>query len=280
MPVVTSTTITVPANSEVWGLSLTCTPKPPGTPKPPTPPSAPAKQTVAKASLPIQYGGAVLTGQDDMLASIALCFDSDNARIKKQRIKKQEDNWVLESSKFASCTTGDEVFLIADDIVSRINHILALYCNFTPTFSVEYINWINAEGEPFRTHRDSVSVNVVSSKGQAELKGIKGTQPLGSAVFEVMTRDSGVEEAFSLHGDSELSWSQVYDIIEFVGGEAAITKAGYASGKQTRVVRRTANHHRHLGNPKNFSLPKNPPTLAEATEFARSLLKRWIASRL
>jgi hypothetical protein len=279
MPVVTSTTITVPANSEVWGLSLTCTPNLPGTPKPPSPPSAPTQQTVAKASLPIQYAGAVLTGQDDVLASIALCFDSDNARIKKQRIKKQEDSWVLESSKFAPCTTGDEVFPIADDIVSRINHILALYCNFTPTFSVEYINWTNAEGEPFRTHRDSVSVNVVSSKGQAELKGVRGTQPLGSAVLEVMARDSAVEEAFNLHGDSELTWSQVYDVIDFVGGIESIAKAGYADKKQTRVVRQTANHHRHLGSPRKYPLPPNPPTLAKATEFARSLLKCWIRSR-
>jgi len=229
---------------------------------------------MAKANLPLQYAGAVLTGQDDTLASIALRFNSDSTRITKQRIKKQEDSWVLESSKFAPCTTGDEVFLIADDIVSRINCIMALYCNFTPTFSVEYINWISAEGKPFRTLRDSVPLNVVSSKGLAELKGMAGTQPLGSAVLEVMARDSAVEEALSLHGDSELSWSQVYDVIEF------LTKAGSASGKRTRVVRQTANYYRHLGNPKKYPLPPNPPTLAQASEVARNLLKRWIYSRL
>lgn len=123
MPVLTSTIITVPADSEVWGFSLTCIPIPPGAPKPTPPPSAPAQQAVAKASLPVKYAGAVLTGQADMLASIALCFDSDGARIKKQRIKKQEESWVLESSEFAPCTTGDEALLIADDIVSRINWV-------------------------------------------------------------------------------------------------------------------------------------------------------------
>jgi hypothetical protein len=260
-------------------MSVALTPNPPGM-KPPAPPPAPAQQAMAKASHPIKYAGAVLTGQDDMLASIALCFDSHNARITKQRIKKQEESWVLKSSEFSVCTTGGEVLAVADGVVSRINQILAVYADFTPTFSVEFINWIDAEGEPFRTLRGLASLNKVSSRGQAELKGMQGTRPLGSAVFEVMIRDSAVEEAFSLHGDGEITWSQVYDIIEFVGGEAAITKAGYATGKQTSDVRRTANHHRHLGNPKNFPLPKNPPTLAEATEFARSLLKRWIASRL
>jgi hypothetical protein len=277
-PVVVSSTVTVPASSSVWGLSVAGTPIQSGTPNSPTPPSAPATKT--KPSLVIRYAAAVLTGQDDMLASIGPCFDSNNARIKKQKLKEQEESWVLESSEFATCTTGDEVLAIADDIVSRINHILALYCNFTPTLSVECVCWISAEGESLRTVRGSISVNIVSSKGLAEIKGMSGTQPLGSAVFEVMIRDSALKEAFSLHGDGGLSWSQVYDIIEFLGGADRIDRAGYANRKKTIVVRRTANYYRHLGSPKKYPLPPNPPTLDEASEFARSLLKRWISSRL
>jgi hypothetical protein len=215
-----------------------------------------------------------------MLASIAKCFDSHNARITKQRIKKQEESWVLESSEFSPCTTGGEVLAVADDIVSRINQILAVYADFTPTFSVEYINWINAEGEPFRTLRDFASLNRVSSKGLVELRGMSGTRPLGSAVLDTMICDPAVEGALILHGDGELSWPQVYDIIEFFGGESGITNAGYADKKQVRAVRQTANHHRHLGSPKKYPLPLNPPTLADATEFARSLLRHWISVRL
>ena len=98
--------------------------------------------------------------------------------------------------------------------------------------------------EPLRSIRGSIAVNVVSSKGLAELNRMSGTQPLGSAVFEAMILDSKVNEALALHGESGLSWSQVYDIIEFFGGAAGIFRAGYAS------------------------------------EFVRSLLKRWISSRL
>jgi len=186
----------------------------------------------------------------------------------------------LESSEFASCTTGEQVFPIADDIISRVHRILALYCGATDTLSVEHICWINAESEPLRSIRGSIPVNVVSSKGLAELKSISGTQPLGSAVFQAMVPGSAVDKALTLHGESGLSWSQVYDIIEFLGGEAGIAKAGYASGKQTRTVRQTANHYRHPGKPKKYPLPANPPTPAEGSEFARSLLKRWISSRL
>jgi hypothetical protein len=270
---VVSVTVTVPAQSTARSLEITTTAIPS------TASSAPAQQAAANPkanpSHAIRYAAAVLKGQPDMLESVAPCFVSDNARI-----KKDEEGWILESSEFAPCITGEEVFPIADDVVSRINHILALYCGFTPTVSVEHIYWIDAEGEKRRTIRGSIPVNVVSSKGLAELKSMSGTQPLGSAVFQAMNQDQAVDEAFTLHGDGELNWSQVYDIIEFFGGVDGILKAGYATTKETRAVRQTANHHRHLGSPKPNPLPSNPPTQAEASEFVRSILKRWISSRL
>lgn len=136
------------------------------------------------------------------------------------------------------------------------------------------------EGEKLRSIRGSMPVNVVSSKGLAELKRMSGAEPLGSAVFQAMILDPAVNEALTLHGESELSWSQVYDIIEFVGGVDRIAKAGYANRKKTSTVRQTANHYRHLGRQKNNPLPSNPSTLGEGSEFARSLLKRFISSRL
>jgi len=210
-----------------------------------------------------------------MLESVAACFDGINAKI-----RKDEEGWILESSEFASCTAGEQVFPIADDLVSRIHHVLALYCGATATLVVEHIYWINAEGKKLRTIRGSLPVNVISSQGLAELKGMSGSQPLGSAVLQAMTLDATVKEGLTLHGEGGLSWSQVYDIIEFLGGEAGIAKAGYANRKQIRAVRQTANHYRHLGSPKKYPLPSNPPDLAAASEFARSLLKRYISSRL
>jgi len=280
-PVILSTTVTVAATTEVWGLSVAATVNLLGTPNP-TPASPPAQSAVAKIvpSPVIRYAAALLTGQEDVLASIAPCFDSDSARIKRQRLKEKEDSWVLESSEFALCTTGNEVLAVADDIISRIHQILALYCNYTPILSVNCICWINAKGESLRTVRDSISVNVASSKGLAELKSASGTQPLGSTVFEAMTRDVRVNEALALHGDSGLSWSQVYDIIDLVGGVKGILKVGYATRKQASAVRQTANHYRHQGLKKKPALPANPPTVDQANEFARGLLKRWISSRL
>jgi hypothetical protein len=223
----------------------------------------------------LQYAAAVLKGEDHMLEFFDDVFVSNEARI-----KKNEEGWILESSEFSSCTTGEQVFPIADDIVARMHHVMSLYCGAEESLSVEHIYWVNAAGEKLRTIRCLDTINVISSKGLAELQTVSKTQPLASAVLQAMTRDVAVKEAFALHGKSGLSWSQVYDIIEFLGGAEGIDKVGYASKAQTRKVRQTANHYRHLGNPKSFPLPSKPPTLADATEFARDLLKRYLASRL
>ena len=223
----------------------------------------------------VQYAAAVLKGPPHMLQWIAPCFVSDDARI-----KKCDEDWILESSEFVSCTTGEQVFPIADDIVSRIHRILSLYCGATDsTISVEHIYWINSRGEPLRSIRGSIAFDVLSSTGAAELKTLIDSRPLASVVFQTMMADSAVNEAFHLHGESGLNWSQVYDIIEFLGGEAGIEQYGYAKRKDSRNVRRTANHYRHLGSKQKYRLPSKPPTLAEAIEFARNLLKRWISSR-
>ncbi len=266
---------TVPAESPARGLEIVA-----GAPVPATTPSAPAPQAGAKPNptrtpQPIRYAAAVLKGQPYMLESLAECFVSDDARI-----RKHEEDWILESSEFTSCTTGELVFPIADDIASRLQRILALYCGAEETLSVGHINFIDAAGKEWRAIRGALTINVISSQGLAELKTMRGTQPLASAIFHTVIHDATVKEALALHGKGGLGWSQVYDIIEFLGGENGIAKARYANKKLTRAVRQTANHYRHLGRPKNYRLPSNPYTLAKASEFARGLPKRFISSRI
>jgi hypothetical protein len=237
------------------------------------PQSAAAKPKAKK--LVIRHAAAVLTGQSDFLEQVAPCFVSDNAKI-----RKLGEQWVLESCEFESCETAEQLFSVANDLVSRVHLILALYCNSTPSLVAKYISWTNGEGERWRAIRGSIGVNIISSKGVAELGKMSGTQPLGSAVFQAMNLDPAVKEALGLHGEGELRWSQIYDIIEFLGGIEEIVKAKFASRGATRTVRQTANHHRHLGSTRKFPLPSNPTPLAKGVDFARSLLRRWIASRL
>lgn len=118
----------------------------------------------------------------------------------------------------------------------------------------------------------------IPPRGIAELADASGVQPLGSAIAQRAASDAAVDEALKLRGD--FGWSQIYDIIEFLGGADRIATAGWTSKKRTSEVRQTANHFRHLGSPKQSRLPARPPTIDQARVFAGDLLKRWIASRL
>jgi len=109
----------------------------------------------------------------------------------------------------------------------------------------------------------------------------RGKGSLGSAFVGAALEDTKLEEALALVGDGyELQWSQIYNILEFLGGADAIVKKKWATRGQLRKCRQTANHHRHLGSPKKYPLPVDPPSHGEATTFAIGLLKKWILGRL
>jgi hypothetical protein len=64
------------------------------------------------------------------------------------------------------------------------------------------------------------------------------------------------------------------------GAPRTIEKSGFAPERETRRVKQTANYYRHLGNPKEYKLPSNPPTLYDAGMFAFDLMKGWTAKQI
>ena len=65
--------------------------------------------------------------------------------------------------------------------------------------------------------------------------------------------DKKLQEALALIGDDvDLHWSQLYNILEFLGGEDTVVKKKWATRQQILKFRQTANHHRHLGSQKKI----------------------------
>jgi hypothetical protein len=82
-----------------------------------------------------------------------------------------------------------------------------------------YIQGFHADGTPSEhAIRGSTLINIYSSAGLVELAAPCGTHPRGAAILERATDDPKVKEALNLVGDQELNWSQIYDVIEFLGG--------------------------------------------------------------
>jgi len=73
---------------------------------------------------------AELEGTLHVLESLAPCLQSDNVRL-----RKIDQRWVLESSAFNQCTTGQEVFPLADALLSRIHGVMAIYLGLHQKFS-------------------------------------------------------------------------------------------------------------------------------------------------
>jgi hypothetical protein len=219
---------------------------------------------------------AVLKGQAGVFANIASYFSGDAARIGKL----DDNTWVLESVAFNSCTDADDVFPIADALLRPINCLLALYAHLLSPLAVTAIQAFNAQDVPtHRRIRTSATINVYSAQGIGELSSPRGTASLGSVLAQKATVDGAVREALNLRGDQEMAWSQIYDIIEFLGGPDEIRPRWVGEKEAAREIRQTANHFRHLGSTKNYPLQVTPPTINEARAFADELLKRWIASR-
>ncbi len=211
-----------------------------------------------------------LKGQADTLEAVAPCFQSDRIRIIKR------DEWFLESSEFNQCTNGGQVFPIADDILRLIHRVCFLFTSLASPFEIGYVQPYNDAGNPLgRALRSSQTINVYSSAGIEELRTLKGAQTLGAETVSRALDDQTVRAALSLIGENDLQWPQIYDIVEFVGLKV-IVRNGWASEKEIRRLRQTANYYRHLGRPKKYPLPPNPPSLHESATFVLRLLKKWI----
>jgi hypothetical protein len=218
-----------------------------------------------------------LNGTKPLFENVAPCFQSDFARI-----KRVGDNWFLESSAFNGCATGNEVFPIADKLLRLIHRVTAAHAMLFSPFETGYVECFTDAGAFVnRALRATHRVQIYTAEGINKLQELRGEGPLGSVLVEAAWKDKKLEEALALIGDGEdLNWSQLYDILEFLGGPDAIVKKGWAARKQVIKCRQTANHHRHLGSPKKYPLPADPPSWGKARTFVLGLLTNWISDQI
>jgi hypothetical protein len=210
------------------------------------------------------------------LAESAQCFNSDLCRV-----TQVNGDWVLESSEFNACLGPTEVFPLADAALSVVRRIMSLYCGLSYPFTVSYIQCLGTDGQACgRTYRSSLTLTITSSTATAELATPIHGQPLATAIFECAQKGDEIREALKLFQDTENRWTDIYNMIEFLGGPKQIRQLGFGTETEAALVMRTANHYRHLGCPEKYPLPFNPPTLEEGSLFAKRAVRLWIESRL
>jgi hypothetical protein len=216
-----------------------------------------------------------LKGQADTLENVSSCFQGDSVKV-----VKRDDDWFLESLAFEACANGGQVFPIADDILFLIHRVCYLYAGLLAPFEIGYVQPFDEEGLPLRRAlRASRKINVYSSSGVEELRTLRGVQTEGTQAVGCALADDQIRAGLSLIGDGEPEWPQLYNVVEFMGFKT-IVKKKWASEKQVRRFRQTANHYRHTSRPTKNPLPPDPPSLSESRAFVRGLFKTWMSNRI
>ena len=215
---------------------------------------------------------AALKGEKNLLEDIAPCFNTALSTI-----RRRDDEWIMESSNFEQCQSVEEAYTVANALLRQINQVLYLYLRLVSPFSISSIMVFDGYILVRRRMWAIIDFNAYGSAIKTLSPTASGS--LATDVLSLAASDPAVREALSLCGHEALTWSRIYDIIEFLGGPRLIAEAGLASKKKTACVKQTANHYRHLGNPQNDKLPSNPPTLRAASLFAFDILQKWIAQK-
>ena len=216
---------------------------------------------------------AALKGEKNVLEDIAPCFNTALSTI-----RRRDDEWIMESSNFEQCQSVEEAYTVANALLRQINQVLYLYLRLVSPFSISSIMVFDGYILVRRRMWAIIDFNAYGSAIKTLSPTASGS--LATDVLSLAASDPAVREALSLCGHEALTWSRIYDVIEFLGGPSLIAESGRSSKKKkTTRVKQTANHYRHLGNPQNYKLPSNPPTLRAASLFAFDILQKWIAQK-
>jgi len=219
---------------------------------------------------------AAIRGPKDALEDVAPSFASPIAQI-----RLRDDEWILKSSTFEPYQSDEQLYASANDLLSLIHQLLALYLGrYHEPLSVHALLLLT-DDDKLIARRRYKTYNVDIVKRAKQVFSPTASESLATVVLSRATTDPAVRTALSLVGAERTNWPQVYDIIEFLGIDQ-IVKLGFARRAYTELVAQTANHYRHLGRSRKSKLPQNKtaPTLGEASLFATDLLKRWIATRI
>jgi hypothetical protein len=225
----------------------------------------------------MRYAVQLVGGSKPTMEHASKCFQGDVARI-----RSEGDQWFLESCLFDACTAPVQVFPIADELLRIMQNLTAVHGRLFSFAETGYAQAFDDAGAPTqRALRASTRVQIISAEELQELQELQAGQTRGSALVSAVMANKKLQEALALIGaGDELQWAQLYNILEFLGGVNAIVEKKWAARAKVTKCRQTANHYRHLGSPKKYPLPANPPSRGEATTLVLGFLRKWMSGEL
>lgn len=227
---------------------------------------------------------AHLEGHDFELESLADLFADGDPRVSRE----QDGSFVLETAGFDQCPDAVAVKEVAEHLLATMNGAAkAADPSFTPVAVASHFR--NAEG----LHAVVLAGTAVARSRvyPAAITGGEQTAPEPPRARDwhaLSATDANVRDALRILGTGDLDWIGLYKVYEIirhdVGGQAAITSAGWADASEISAFGASANRPDVSGDEaRHARLPGSPPKLTLSLHDARQLVRRiveaWLVSK-
>jgi len=209
------------------------------------------------------------------------------------RLEQEGEEFALRSTAFAPEMTNEEVVRVADEMLALISGACCLALDARRPITIHYVIFIpdQGPGEAYlefmeEVHaRDSISITIFDEQGSVQV--VKPSDSI-SEWLTLASHNQSVAMALRLLRNSDLSWVNLYRILDAivsdVGGTEAIAQQGWASNALVRLFKHTANSVAALGEEARHGAeqtqpPKKPMLLSEARTFILGLAHSWLRSK-
>ncbi len=210
------------------------------------------------------------------------------------RIDERAGQYFLESNRFESLTTSEEVASLADDVLGVLTGAVRLSLGGRTPLHVASTARVRPDGgrDIFVTlsdtihARETVGVEIARANGTSEV--IRPADKVPGWVRLGLT-DHNVAKALRLLGAQEHSWVSLYRLYEVieedVGGLHRIVSFGWVTKASIRRFKHTANSPGAVGDAsrhgkESTTPPADPMAIAEARALVEIVLHNWLRSKV
>lgn len=206
------------------------------------------------------------------------------------KVVKEANGYYLYSNRFSSVKDAKEVRIIAEKLVEKMLGAAMLIRSNLKPFKLGNVNRQNEDGSKDIYFKVSIKASTrskatfgVYSNGVAQ----KANTSKAALIFDVADNDKKVEHALRIWGKEPHDWINMYKILEIIESDVGgkIYQEGLANKSEVDRFTQTANSVEALGDKarhgiKKVPLPKKPMTIQEAQYLIRSLINKWIDSKV
>jgi hypothetical protein len=208
------------------------------------------------------------------------------------------DGFLYESEAFGSCTNSEQVLAKAEEELAVLSGVLRLERDSPEPLRAGAVYKQNAnggrdvfvhirEGIQLRAEFGEVTITTTDAQGNV----IRRPSPPARTVWvtRLSAKDPAVAKAMRLVAAPDFkTWVALYRVHEVieadVGGEHALKKKGWGSGRDLKRFKHSANSVKVAGDAARHGreveqAPSNPMAIEEAAAYVRYLLEAWLESK-